>query len=157
MANRAVDLLITYRIVKLLTTPFDRQEAFKRGIIDNDGKVLKKNKDLVTAADKNAYTILHRFCFNLKRIMHRFGFKSQLSSFAITLALFLKENKEYEQHQQLIERSVIKYLRETNQYEKIFNEETRVIKESKETPVMTCFGVDIYNDNGKLVTEYEIV
>ena len=44
MASRAVDALITYRIVKLLTTPFERQEAFKYGIIDKDGKVLKKTK-----------------------------------------------------------------------------------------------------------------
>ena len=34
MANRAVDLVITYRVVKLLATPFEKQEAFKTGIID---------------------------------------------------------------------------------------------------------------------------
>ena len=48
MASRAVDALITYRIIKLLVTPFDRQEAFKYGIIDADGKVLKKSKTLKT-------------------------------------------------------------------------------------------------------------
>ncbi len=31
MASRAVDALITYRIIKLLVTPFERQEAFKYG------------------------------------------------------------------------------------------------------------------------------
>ena len=44
MASRAIDALISYRIIKLLVTPFDRQEAFKYGIIDKDGKVLKKAK-----------------------------------------------------------------------------------------------------------------
>ena len=34
MASRAVDLLIAYRVIKLLVTPFDKQEAFKTGIID---------------------------------------------------------------------------------------------------------------------------
>ena len=29
MANRIVDSLITYRIVKLLVTPFNRQEAYE--------------------------------------------------------------------------------------------------------------------------------
>ena len=38
--SRAVDLLITYRIMKILVTPFDKQEAFKYGIIDKDGKWL---------------------------------------------------------------------------------------------------------------------
>ena len=36
MANRAVDLVITYRVVKLLATPFEKQEAFKYGIIDKN-------------------------------------------------------------------------------------------------------------------------
>ena len=42
MANRAVDLVITYRVVNLLATPFEKQVSFKYGIIDKDGKVLKK-------------------------------------------------------------------------------------------------------------------
>jgi len=60
MANRGVDLLITYRIVKLMATPFEKQEAFKFGIIDKNGKVLRKARTLNTEAEKNAYTILHR-------------------------------------------------------------------------------------------------
>ena len=54
MASRLVDTLITYRIVKLLVTPFERQEAFKQGIIDKDGKVLKKNRDLKTEKEKKS-------------------------------------------------------------------------------------------------------
>ena len=54
MASRAIDALITYRIVKLLTTPFERQEAFKYGIIDKDGKVLKKSKTLKTEKERKA-------------------------------------------------------------------------------------------------------
>jgi len=42
MANRAVDLVITYRVIKLLVTPFERQAAFRYGIIDKDGKALSK-------------------------------------------------------------------------------------------------------------------
>ena len=37
MANRAVDLVITYRVIKLLVTPFEKQDAFKYGIIDKNG------------------------------------------------------------------------------------------------------------------------
>ena len=44
MASRAVDLLIAYRVIKLLVTPFEKQEAFKTGIIDKNGKVLKPNR-----------------------------------------------------------------------------------------------------------------
>ena len=69
MANRAVDLVITYRVVKLLVTPFNKQEAFKQGIIDKDGKVLRKYRTLKTTGEKKSYTILHRFIFNLKRFL----------------------------------------------------------------------------------------
>ena len=68
MASRAVDLLIAYRVIKLLVTPFKNQEAFKTGIIDADGKVLKPYRLLKTGAEKSSYTMLHRFVFNLKRI-----------------------------------------------------------------------------------------
>ena len=40
--GRAVDLFVTYRFIKLLTTPFEKTEAFKLGIIDKDGNRIKK-------------------------------------------------------------------------------------------------------------------
>jgi len=93
MANRLVDLLITYRIVKLMSTDFKDQEAFKFGIIDKDGKVLRKSSKLNTEAERDSYTVLHRFVFNLKRILAKFGLKSSISNFATALALILKENQ----------------------------------------------------------------
>jgi len=156
MANRLVDLLITYRIVKLLSTDFKNQEAFKFGIIDKDGKVLRKSNTLNTEAEKDSYTVLHRFVFNLKRIMSKLGLKSSLSNFAVALAFILKENQELIKHKSLIESAVITYLKETNQYNDMIKE-ISIIKESKENPYMTCFGIDIYERNGELVSEYEII
>ena len=155
MASRLVDTLITYRIVKLLVTPFERQEAFKQGIIDKDGKVLKKNRDLKTEKEKKAYTYLHRFVFNLKRILKRVGLGSKLGSFAVALALLLKENKEYEQHKTLIESAVITYLKETNQYEQLLNEQGEVKPVYETEPLMTCFGIDVYEKDGQLYSEDE--
>lgn len=156
MANRIVDLLITYRIVKLMATDFKNQEAFKYGIIDANGKQLRKNRDLNTEAEKDSYTVLHRFVFNLKRILAKFGLKSSISNFAVALAFILKENQELIKHKSLIESAVITYLKETNQYNDMIKD-VSIIKESKEKPYMTCFGIDIYERNGELVSEYEIV
>ena len=155
MASRLVDTLITYRIVKLLVTPFERQEAFKQGIIDKDGKVLKKNRDLKTEKEKKAYTYLHRFVFNLKRILKRVGLGSKLGYFAVALALLLKENKEYEQHKTLIESAIITYLKETNQYEQLLNEQGEVKPTYEQEPLMTCFGIDVYEKDGQLYSEDE--
>ena len=155
MASRLIDTLITYRIVKLLVTPFEKQEAFKQGIIDKDGKVLKKNRDLKTEKEKKAYTYLHRFVFNLKRILKRVGLGSKLGSFAVALALLLKENKEYEQHKTLIESAVITYLKEINQYDQLLNEQGEVKPVYDTEPVMTCFGIDVYEKDGQLYSEDE--
>jgi hypothetical protein len=44
--------------------------------------VLKKSKDLRTVKEREAYTVLHRFVFNLKRIMQKVGLGGRLGSFA---------------------------------------------------------------------------
>ena len=153
MASRAIDLLITYRIVRLLTTDFERQEAFKYGIIDKNGNVLKPYKTLKTTKEKRSYTILHRFVFNLKRILKKVGLGSRFGSFAVALALMLKENKEYEQHKVLIESAVISYLKETKQYDNLLNEQGEVKPVYEQEPFMTCFGIDIYEKDGELYPE----
>jgi hypothetical protein len=155
MASRLVDTLITYRVIKLLVTPFERQEAFKQGIIDKDGNVLKKNKELKTENEKKAYTYLHRFVFNLKRILKKVGLGSKLGSFAVALALLLKEKKEYEPHKTLIESAVITYLKETNQYEQLLTEQGEVKPVYETEPLMTCFGIDVYEKEGQLYSEDE--
>ena len=153
MASRAIDLVITYRIIKLLVTPFERQEAYKQGIIDKDGNVLKKYRTLKTTKEKQSYTILHRFVFNLKRILKRVGLGGRLGSFAVALALLLKENKEYEQHKILIESAIISYLKETKQYDNLLNEQGEVKPVYEQEPFMTCFGIDVYEKDGELYPE----
>jgi len=60
----AIDLFVSYRFLKLLTTPFEKTEAFKLGIIDKKGHRIMKEKsskpegELSTSQQKNAYTIL---------------------------------------------------------------------------------------------------
>jgi hypothetical protein len=154
--SRGIDFLITYRVVKLLITPFDKQPAFKNGIIDEKGKVLKKYKTLKTEKERKSYTLLHRFVFNLKRILQRVGLGSKLGSFGVALALLIKEDKRYAQHQQLIEQTVIKYLKDNNLYEDILNESREIPEFDTDDQVFcTCFGVDVYERDGELISEYE--
>jgi hypothetical protein len=154
MANRAIDFLIAYRVVKLLVTPFTKQEAYQFGIIDDKGNVLKKYKTLKTEKERKSYTLLHRFVFNLKRILQKVGLGSKLGSFAVALALLIKEDRKYAEHKTLIEQEVIKYLKDQNLYEDILNE-VREIPDIAEEPYMTCFGVSVYEQNGELVSEYD--
>ena len=40
--GRAIDLFVTYRFLKLLTTPFTKMDSFKYCIIDKDCNRIKK-------------------------------------------------------------------------------------------------------------------
>ena len=46
------------------------------------------------------------------------------------------------------------YLKQIDVYDKLLNE-VRVIKENNEEPFMTCFGIDVYEKDGELISEYE--
>ena len=111
--GRAIDLLITYRVIKMLVTPFEKQAAYTLGIIDKNGKVLRKAKTLKTAKEKEAYTLLHRFVFNLKRLINVVpGGKSKLGTYAAALGLLLKENKDINMVE--LERDLYKHLSEND-------------------------------------------
>jgi hypothetical protein len=155
--GRAIDMLITYRVVKMLVTPFEKTQAYKLGIIDEKGKNLIPMRKVQGSAQKH-YTILNRFVFNIKKIMRRVGLGGRLGSFGATLALLIKEDKNYLQHKDAIESAVITYLKEENLYDEILNESRDIPNipyDWELKPVMTCFGVGIYEKNNKLISEYE--
>ena len=92
--GRFVDSVLAYRILKMLTTPFDETEAFKLGIIDAKGKELKHMRDLHTVEERDAYSILHRMVYRLKRIIEKVPVQGKkLASYAAALAL-IKEHTE---------------------------------------------------------------
>lgn len=83
------DLFYAFRFLKLLTTSWDKMEAFEKGLIDDNGKVLKKAK---TSDEKSAYTVFHRLVFNIKRILGKLPFgKTKFGSYAAALFL-IKEH-----------------------------------------------------------------
>jgi hypothetical protein len=152
--SRGIDLLITYRVIKLLVTPWERTQAFKLGIIDNKGKVLRKFKTIKSGMEKKHYTVLHRFVFNLRRILQKVGLGSRLGSFAVALALLIKEDRTYTQHKDLIESAVVTYLKEEKLYDMLLNEHTDG-PEIDVAPYITAFGVDVYERGDELVAENE--
>ena len=42
--GRAIDLFVTYRFLRLLTTPFEDTDAYKLGIIDEKGNRIMQKK-----------------------------------------------------------------------------------------------------------------
>ena len=81
--SKTVDNIIAYRIISMLVKPFKDTDAFKEGIIDERGKILKKANKLTTTKEKNAYTFLHRLIFKLKQFVEKApGGKTRLGSLA---------------------------------------------------------------------------
>ena len=90
-----VNNLIAFRILYMLVTPFEKTEAFKLGVIDTEGTPLLKIKDM-TSDQKDAYTMLHRLVFSLKRLLAKIpGGKSQIATIAAAYYLVKEayENK----------------------------------------------------------------
>lgn len=121
--GRAIDLFVTYRFIKLLVTPFDKTEAYKLGIIDAKGNRVMpppkngvrqtKPEPLRTSEEKNAYTILHKLVFNIKKIFDKVpGLRTRLGTYAAALFLLKDTFKESVDDPDVFEREFMKYLKE---------------------------------------------
>jgi len=121
--GRAIDLFVTYRFIKLLVTPFDKTEAYKLGIIDAQGNRVMpppingirqtKPEPLRTTEEKNAYTILHKLVFNIKKLFEKVpGLRTRLGTYAAALFLLKDTFKESVDDPDVFEREFMKYLKE---------------------------------------------
>ena len=141
--SRVIDAVIAYRVLKLLVTPFDKTKAFELGIIDEKGKVLKKSRDIKNAEERNAYTLLIRFVFNLKKLLAKIGIRGPLGSAAAAAFAFFKE--EYGNNVE-VEKVIYNHLKEQGfefqideNYGEPLTEGTYKVKH------------DIYDSEGKVV------
>lgn len=89
---RTIDLYLVYQFIRRLVTPFDQTKAFKLGIINKDGHVLKKRESLTTDDEKNAYTYFDTLVFNLKKLINKLGGKNKIITYAAALLLLREQN-----------------------------------------------------------------
>ena len=125
--GRAIDLFVTYRFLRLLTTPFKDTDAYKLGIIDEKGnrvmlpkpktgvKILKPQVELVTSEQKNSYTILHKLVFNIKKLFAKVpGLRTKVGTYAASLFLLKDTFKEHVEDPDMFEKQFMKYLKEND-------------------------------------------
>ena len=119
--GRAIDLFVTYRFLRLLTTPFEDTDAFKLGIIDEKGNRIKLPKstkpavELSTSELKNSYTILHKLVFNIKKIFAKVpGLRTKVGTYAAALFLLKDTFKESVNDPDMFEKEFVKYLKEND-------------------------------------------
>ena len=119
--GRAIDLFVTYRFLRLLTTPFQDTDAFKLGIIDEKGnrvrlpKSTKPAVNLSTSELKNAYTVLHKLVFNIKKIFNKVpGLRTKVGTYAAALFLLKDTFKESVDDPDVFEKEFVKFLKEND-------------------------------------------
>ena len=89
--KRAADLAYTFRFIRMMAMDWKSWDAYKLGIIDENGK-RQRNVKLDNDEKKSAYTPFIRLAANLKRLVSAVpGGGSKLGSFAS--ALFLIKEK----------------------------------------------------------------
>ena len=88
------------------------------GIIDKAGnRVLQKGTTLATelntAEERNAYTILHKLVFNIKKIFAKVpGLRTKVGTYAAALFLLKDTFKEHVEDPAVFEKEFMKYLQE---------------------------------------------
>lgn len=173
IVKRAGDLVYTIRFLRLLTTAFKDTEAFKLGLIDENGK-RDKNVKIRTDKQRSAYTAFHRLVFNIKRIMEKVpGGKTKLASYAAALYLIKEQfsitNKQILEAVKLAGLSKEDFLAEDTQWflledkrlapgiykvlnskvlnatmDEMVNPRDKISVDSNCYPVGTMLGIDIY-------------
>ena len=109
--GRAIDLFVAYRFLRILTTPWEEQPAYEHGIIDKNGKRLRKSNELTDSDEKASFTLLHRLIFNLKRILHKIpGVKTKLGTYATALFLLKQHFADQVEEEDTIEATFKKWL-----------------------------------------------
>ena len=126
----AIDLFVAYRFIRILTTPFEKSDAFKFGIIDDKGNRIKKENsskpavELTTSELKNSYTILHKLVCNIKKIFSKVpGIKTKVGTYAAALFLLKDTFKENFENPRFIEKTFLEYLKENYEIDDSISEE----------------------------------
>lgn len=103
--SAAIDTLFAYRLLRIVTIPWNKQKAYEVGILDDKGNVLISRHDQ-TKAQKSIYNAFYRLGINMKRIIEKIpGGKSRIGTYTSALWL-LKETLHNDSFDFLIEDAV---------------------------------------------------
>ena len=115
IASAAGNIYFVYQFLTKLVKPFKETDAYKLGIVDENGKILKKRSQLKSKEEKEAYTLTDTMIFNLKKLLGKVpGGKTKFASFAAALFL-LKEDLEYRHYHDLsfLQEEFFKFMKES--------------------------------------------
>ena len=112
------NIYFVYQFIKKLVTPFEKTDAFELGIIDKDGKILKKRRNLEGSKEKDAYTLSDTLVWNIKKLLGKVpGGKSKIATYGAALFLIKEQSDSYRIDDEELE------LQFFDQFERMYNED----------------------------------
>lgn len=87
MTEKLTSTVAMYMILKRILRPWNEWTAYKNGIIDANGKRLRKPK---TSREREGWDILDRFCWSIKRVCTKYIGDSQFA-YLFSAAYLMKE------------------------------------------------------------------
>jgi len=173
MAGRTgIDIFIAYKFIKLLSTPWIETDAYKLGIIDDKGKILKKRKTLKDAERKAYPSVFYTLVWKIKRLLDKLPpTRTRLGSLATALWL-LKEEVGRTESPTLIEDIMSQHLEElgitvdlTESLDKKnyivpgmyrFEDDSEMLVENIIKPIDIVLGIPLYRVGEKVVSYEDI-
>ena len=100
----AVDMFVVYQFIRRLATPFNKWDAYKSGVIDDNGNIKVKPRDR-TPAQNRSFKVFDVMILKLKKIMEKVPFgRSRLASYGAALYL-IRENWDEKSEEQILSES----------------------------------------------------
>jgi len=160
-----IDVIVAYKFIQILSTPWKSMDAYKQGIINDKGTILIPRSQLKTSAQKSAYpSVFYTLCWNIKRILEKVGLGQNIAGFLSALYLLKEKVKEIKTSKEAwdkIQNSAMQMLEERGHAEEfLFLKESTtdtvmypgeyvvnykiIVVEEPLTPHGTCLGVPIF-------------
>lgn len=81
-----IDTYVLYKIIRKLSTPFEKWKMFADGVIDSEGNFFQHKPD--RTPEQMGYSYLDVFCLNIKRMMGKIpGGSTRIATYAAALWL----------------------------------------------------------------------
>jgi len=108
-ASTAMDLYFVYKFAKFIAMDWTDWPAYKLGIIDDEGNVIKKKREGLE--ERANYTLFHRLLRKLKQLLERVpGMKGKLGKAVAAYFLFKEGMEKHGADGKLLDEGFIDYI-----------------------------------------------
>lgn len=109
-----MDMYFVYRFAKYVGMAWTSWDAFKEGVIDENGKLLLKSGQRKTVEQKDSYTYFHRLVRKVKFYLEKVpGMKSKLGKAVAAYFLFKEEVCKHGANGKMLDKTFVRHVQKT--------------------------------------------